>query len=361
MKNSFKYLHIIFCLPLLLLACDSKNDEITNPDNATVEMYFPPVGSDVWETVTPQSLNWNTTKINPLLSYLAEKKTKSFIILVNGKIVVENYFNGHSRDLSHYWASAGKTLTATTFGIAEQEKLVNRNDRVSASIGTGWTGAGILKENLITNYHLLTMTSGLSDTNADCLSPSCLTYLADAGNRWAYHNVYVKLQDVIAASTGQSFTNYFNTKLRNPIGMNGFWFKSDSSNVFTSNARSAARFGLLILNKGTWQNTQIINEDFCKAATSTTQNLNRSYGYLWWLNGQSSYLLPGVSFQFQGSIVKSAPADMYMALGKNDQKVYVIPSKKMVVIRIGDEADASNLALSGFDTELWTKISEIIN
>jgi hypothetical protein len=52
---------------------------------------------------------------------------------------------------------------------------------------------------------------------------------------------------------------------------------------------------------------------------------------------------------------------MYAALGKDDQKIYVVPSKKMVVIRMGDPADQSfSLALSGFDNTLWTKINEVI-
>ena len=50
---------------------------------------------------------------------------------------------------------------------------------------------------------------------------------------------------------------------------------------------------------------------------------------------------------------------MYCALGKDDQKIYVIPSKKMVVIRMGDAADSENLALSNFDETLWTKISTL--
>ena len=50
---------------------------------------------------------------------------------------------------------------------------------------------------------------------------------------------------------------------------------------------------------------------------------------------------------------------MYMALGKNDQKIYVIPSKKMVVIRMGEAADSTNLALSNFDNLLWEKINAL--
>lgn len=50
---------------------------------------------------------------------------------------------------------------------------------------------------------------------------------------------------------------------------------------------------------------------------------------------------------------------MFMALGKNDQKIYVVPSKKMVVIRMGDAANAVNLALSDFDDVLWQKINAL--
>jgi CubicO group peptidase (beta-lactamase class C family) len=62
----------------------------------------------------------------------------------------------------------------------------------------------LTKENLITNSHLLTMTSGIEDiANGDDVTTS-LQYKADAGTRWAYHNVYVKLQDVVAKATKQT-------------------------------------------------------------------------------------------------------------------------------------------------------------
>lgn len=69
---------------------------------------------------------------------------------------------------------------------------------------------------------------------------------------------------------------------------------------------------------------------------------------------KSSYHLPQSQLQFNGSLIPSGPTDMIMALGKNDQKIYVIQSKKMVVIRMGDVANPANptFALSGFDEEL---------
>ena len=345
---------IIILLFISLISC-SKDADAPITNEAT---YFPPLNNTTWETKSIASLGWKESAVQPLLDYLELKNTKSFILLVDGRIVMENYFNGHSATKGWYWASAGKTLTATVTGIAEQEGYININTKVSDYIGTGWTSLPLDKENLITNKHLLNMTSGLDDTTDD-VTPAKLVYKADAGTRWAYHNVYVKLQDVIAKATKQTWSNYFNTKLRDKIGMEGTWFQVDNNSVYYSTSRSMARFGLLIANKGKWENTQVLNENYWSAATNTSQNINLGYGYLWWLNGKSSYHLPQSQLQIPGSIIPSAPNDMYMALGKNDQKIYIIPSKKMVVIRMGDAADGSNFALSDFDDALWQKIKAL--
>jgi CubicO group peptidase (beta-lactamase class C family) len=356
---------ILSILTLSLFAsCSSDNTEQTPTPTPTPteSLYFPPLTGDVWETKYIASLNWNPSAVQPLLDYLELKHTKSFIILVNGRIVMENYFNGHSASSNWYWASAGKTLTSTMTGIAQQEGYLNINNKVSQYIGTGWTSETLAQENLITCKHLLSMTSGLNDALGDDVSPANLQHVADAGTRWAYHNAYVKLQDVVTQSTGQTWNNYFNTKLRDKIGMStlGFWNNTpEGLRTYWSNTRSMARFGLLIYNKGKWENNVVLNENYFNEATNTSQSINQSYGYLWWLNGKTSYHLPQSQLQFSGSIIPSAPSDMFMALGKNDQKIYVIPSKKMVVIRMGDAADNVNMALSTFDNDLWVKIKAL--
>jgi CubicO group peptidase (beta-lactamase class C family) len=350
-KTILSFLTILF-----LAGCSSDPTEQTPIE--TQSMYFPPSTGNTWETKSISDLKWNQNAVQPLLDYLELKNSKSFIILVNGRIVMENYFNGHSATTNWYWASAGKTLTSTMTGIAQQEGLLNINNKVSQYIGTGWTSETIEKENLITCKHLLTMTSGLDDSTDD-VAPANLIYKADAGSRWAYHNVYVKLQDVVAAASGQNWENYFNAKLRDKIGMNGNWVQLGVNSVYTSTSRSMARFGLLMLNKGKWDNTQILNETYFNEATTTSQNINLGYGYLWWLNGKASYHLPQSQLTFPGSVIPTAPNDMFMALGKNDQKIYVVPSKNMVIIRMGDAADDVNLVLSDFDETLWEKISAL--
>jgi CubicO group peptidase (beta-lactamase class C family) len=347
---------LLLFVGLFCINCSSDNSKPTPIPQET--LYFPPISGTTWETKSIESLGWKSSAVQPLLDYLELKNSKGFIILVNGRIVMENYFNGHDVNANWYWASAGKTLTSTITGIAQQENLININNKVSQYIGTGWTSAPIAKENLITCKNLLNMTSGLDDTTDD-VSPSALTYTADAGTRWAYHNVYVKLQDVIAQASGQTWNSYFNTKLRDKIGMNGTWFTTGNNIVYSSTTRSMARFGLLMYNKGKWENDTILNENYFNEATNTSQNINLGYGYLWWLNGKANYHLPQSQATFQGSIIPTAPNDMFMALGKNDQKIYVVPSKKMVVIRMGDAADNANLALSDFDEMLWTKISTL--
>ncbi|MEO5775441.1 MAG: serine hydrolase [Flavobacterium sp.] len=354
----------IYLLPFLLVFLSNCSSDSSSNPVVEEQMYFPPNdGSTTWTTKSISDLSWNQSAVQPLLDYLELKHSKSFIILVNGRIVMENYFNGLAATTPWYWASAGKTLTSTMTGIAQQDGFLNINDKVSDYIGTGWTSETLAQENLITNRHLLTMTSGIDDyvggVYSDDVTPSSLNYKADAGTRWAYSNVYVKLQDVVASASGQTWSSYFNTALRDKLGMTGTWIPSGNNVVYWSTTRSMARFGLMALNKGKWNTTQIVNEAYFNQATTTSQNINLAYGYLWWLNGKASYHMPQVQTQFPGSIIPTAPNDMFMALGKNDQKIYVIPGKKMVVIRMGDAADAENLALSDFDETLWTKISAL--
>lgn len=346
-----------------VLSCSGSGDssDIQIPQVPQENTYFPPSNSEVWDTKTLAELNWAQSQLQPLLDFLESKNTKGFIVLHNGKIVIEEYMNGHNRNSNWYWASAGKTLTTAISGIAIDEGSIDINNKVSDYLGRAWTSIPSDKEDLITNKHLLTMTSGLDDTAGSETSPSYLTYIADAGTRWAYHNVYVKMQDVVSEATNQTWNDYFTTKLKEPIGMNGSWLELDGLNVYWSNTRSMARFGLMTFAKGKWNNQQIVSEAYLANAVNTSQNINLSYGYLWWLNGNASYRLPQTQMEFNGPLITEAPSDMYAALGKNDQKIYIVPSKNLVVIRMGQSANEVSFGLSTFDNDLWVKINALIN
>ena len=119
---------------------------------------------------------------------------------------------------------------------------------------------------------------------------------------------------------------------------------------------------MLLLNKGKWKTEQIINENYVNETTNSSQDINPSYGYLCWLNGKSKYMVPGSQTVYPTALVPNAPSDMFSAMGAEDQRIYVIPSKNMVIVRMGDASDPQNpnFALSGFDTALWDKINAVV-
>jgi len=138
--------------------------------------------------------------------------------------------------------------------------------------------------------------------------------------------------DVVASASGKDFDTYFNEKLRDKIGMDGLWNKGLVYTIYHSTTRSMARYGLLALNKGKWNNQQIINADYFNDCINTSQSINPSYGYLWWLNGKSSYMVPEGQKVYPGPLVPNAPDEMYAAMGAGDQRIYIIPSRKNIVV-----------------------------
>lgn len=338
-------------LPLLLLLIGAQ---------LKAQYYFPPKTGNTWDTMSPSQLGWCQDSINSLYSFLDQGKTKGFMILKDGKIVLEQYFNGHGRDSSWYWASAGKTMITFLIGRAQEQGLLNITDSTSKYLGKGWTNLTPEQEGKITVRHQLTMTSGLDYTKPDCTNPSCLTYWKDAGTGWYYHNPpYTLLRDVLENASSKTINQYMLSELTLKTGIKGQWFFVNPNNLLFSTTRNMAKFGSLMLNKGIWDGTKILGDtSYMNASVNTSQNLNKSYGYLWWLNGKESFRLPGSTLQFNGEIIPEAPQDMYAGMGKNGQYVCVIPSQNMIVIRMGEDPDVS-LVPTVFINNMFKKISTL--
>ena len=358
--------YLISCLFAVwcIIGCSKgSDDEVPNPPDE--EMYFPPLNSEEWKTVSLEELEWNSSGEQPLYDFLEENNTDAFILVKDGKIVMEKYFGSFSASKNHSWNSAAKTLTAFTVGIAQKEGLLSINNPSSDYMGTGWSTLSPEQEQQITVKNHLTMTTGLDFTveNSFCTDMECLIYKDDPNTFWYYHNAtYTFLDNIVSGAVQQDFKDYFNEKLRNKIGMQGSWIKTGYLNLYFSNARSMARFGLLNLNKGIWDGNKILDDpSYFEAMTNTSQDLNKSYGYLWWLNGKSNFRIPGSEELFPGKLIPDAPDDLIAGLGALDQKLYVVPSKGLVVIRMGDSADEEELGPTTFDTDLWKKINEVIN
>ncbi len=327
-------------------------------------LYFPPLLGKTWDTLSPAGLGWCVSKTDSLYNYLGSKNTKGFLVLKDGKIVLEKYFGSFTQDSFWYWASAGKTMSAVMVGVAQQKKLLSIEDTSSKFLGKGWTNEPALKEDQIKVRNQLTMTTGLDDNgiNKDCTFDSCLEYKADAGARWAYHNApYTLLDKVIEVASGQTWQQFFNAEIRNKTAINGLWIKAEFNNVLYSNARSMARFGLLLLNKGKWDQTNVLTDTaYFRQMTNSSQNINPGYGYLTWLNGSDKFMAPGSQLVFPGMLSPNAPKDMFAAMGKNGQLINVVPSMNLVMLRIGDAPGDNGEVPISFNNEIWFYLNKVI-
>ena len=325
-------------------------------------IYFPPLVGNTWATTDPASLGWCTDRIDSLYNFLEQSNTKAFIVLKDGKIVLEHYFGTFTEDSLWYWASAGKTITGYLVGKAQEQGYLSLSDTTAKYLGHGWTSLTRQQEDSITIRHQLTMTTGLDDGgDVYCTDPPCLQYLAPAGTRWAYHNApYTLLEGVITNATGQNINVYTQNVLKAQTGMTGIWVTVDFNNVFYSKARSMARYGILLQNKFKWNNTQLLNDaGYINDMLNTSQPLNYSYGYLTWLNGKGSYMVPSSQVKIPGSYAPAAPLDMYAAIGKNGQIVSVAPSKGLVVVRMGDDPSSGEVPFTLCDN-IWQRLNYVM-
>ncbi len=364
-KMKYRKLIFISYVAFLISPCA----EAQRPAATASNLYFPPNESSLWDKQSASELGWDGVKFAEFLAWLPTQDTRAFIILKDGKIVVEEYWGDKLTGMGKmdqnsywYWASAGKTLTATLVGIAENQSLLKTSDRTQKYLGEGWTSLTNKQERDIELIHQLTMTTGLDDgvSNTDDISPTSLTFLAEPGKRWAYHNApYTLLEKVVQNASGKSFQKYFEDNLGSKIGMKGFWQQTGANNVFYSDARSFAKFGLLLQAHGNWNGDQIWSGDFFEKLSQSSQVLNRSYGYLTWLNGKSSYMLPQSQTIYPGMLVPNAPADMYQAMGKNGQLLMVIPSERLVIVRMGGAGDNSLVPFL-LIRDIWERLGPVI-
>ena len=162
-------------------------------------------------------------------------------------------------------------------------------------------------------------------------------------------------------ATGQSLNVFLFQNLTIPTGISGAYVPVGYNNVFFSKARSMARFGLLVLNQGVWNGDPIMSDaNYFNDMVNTSQSLNLSYGYLWWLNGKPSFMLPSIQTVFPGPLNPSAPADLFAALGKDGQLINVVPSMGLVFIRMGNAPNTSQAVSPTFNDTIWQHLNDLM-
>jgi CubicO group peptidase (beta-lactamase class C family) len=361
---------------VLFLATVTGNYATFAVDTAT--SYFPaPAAKAVWEKILPADAGYDAAKLNEALDFARTQRSSGVVILYRGKILAEGYWNpdelpadgqkanakkqaGYSmrvigRDAAGQAiedvASAQKSVSAILAGLAQERGLLKISDPVKKHLGEGWSKATAEQEAAITIRHLLTMTSGLDEG---------LQFEAPAGTRWFYNSTaYARVLMCTAAAAKLDRNDLTKQWLTGPIGMaDSRWAERPISagvnainNVgLATTARDLARFGVLIMNNGDWNGQTIIKDkQFLHDALHPSQDLNPSYGYLWWLNGQPK-VMRGRQL-VDGPLIPTAPPDLVAALGAFQRKLYVVPSQQLIVTRLGDDC-------APLDAKLWQLLSE---
>jgi CubicO group peptidase (beta-lactamase class C family) len=333
-----------------------------------------PSATGAWETVAPAAVGWNEEKLAAALALAEATRASGVVVLHRGRILAERHWpldhgvraGKKARDYGAMVqgrdaagrviedvASVQKSVAAILVGIAQGRGLLRIEDPVSRHLGSGWSKASPDQEGAITVRHLLCMTSGLQDD---------LTFEAAAGTRWRYNSAaYSRTLNVVAAVAKMPLHDVTREWLTRRIGMeDSRWAERARADReaavnpfgFATTARDLARFGLLILAGGEWKGDTIIaDREYLRAALRPSQTLNPSYGYLWWLNGQSE-VARGAGGRVKGPLIPSAPADLVAALGAVDRKLYVVPSLGLVVTRLGNSAGPT------FQNEFWRLLME---
>jgi len=326
------------------------------------ELYFPPITSGDWETTSLEEAGFCADNEQALYDYLERTNTDAFLLLKDGRIVMERYFGDFTSTTPHVWNSAGKSLMAMAVGIAAEIDSLDLQDPTSDYLGSGWTDCPETEDS-IRIIHQLTMTSGLSYETGDglCTAPECLICLEEPGERWSYHNgPYTLLGEVIENATGEDLNDFIGARIKQLTGMTGLYVYIGDNRNFISKARSMARYGLLMLGGGSWDGTPVLADTaYYNAMINSSQELNPSYGYLWWLNGKRSHKLPALQIDFPGSVLPNAPAETYAAIGKNGQIINIVPSQGLVIVRMGSNPGNNTFVPNKYNDSIWVKINDL--
>lgn len=311
--------------------------------------------------------HWNNDALEELFDYAEAERSTGIVIVHDGELIEERYWpapagkrfqrmlaetTADGRTLEDV-ASVQKSVVGFLIGHAMDQGLVALDTSIVDYIGSGWSRAAKAEEATITLRHLLSMTSGLTPR---------LKREAPAGEKWRYNTrVYSVLVSVLEAVTSKDINTLTRLWLTDPLEMSESnwrqrrWLTGAvdaNTQGFISSARDLARFGLLMVREGQWRNQQTITQpDHLDALVRPSQALNPAYGYLWWLNGYP-FTSPGGSRL--PSLIPAAPSDLYAAQGALGRKLYVVPSLKLVVVRLGDQPAAD------FNQQFWQKLIAVL-
>tara|TARA_R110002050_G_scaffold16019_2_gene49147 strand:- start:247705 stop:249033 length:1329 start_codon:yes stop_codon:yes gene_type:complete len=288
------------------------------------------------------------------------KKTRTVLVYHKNHIIGEKYLPGFTKDTPILGWSMTKSVLATLYGILEFQGKIDLNKAAPIS---EWQND---ERQHITLNNLLRMQSGLSwDEDYSSISDATKMLFLDADMTqtqvlkqaiakpteiWNYSSGTTNLLSGILRSQFKTYQEYLDfpyNALIDKIGMNSMLLETDMEGNFVGSSyawattRDWAKFGILYLNKGNWNGEQLFNQQWVNYITTPTKNSEGTYGGHFWLNANGKY--PDV------------PRDLFSANGFQGQRVFIIPSKDLVIVRTG-LAEEPEFNINTFLSEILSAI-----
>ena len=314
---------------------------------------------DGWKTGNLKSQNIDTTLIYLLFNKIKQKENKihSVLLVKNGELIIEEYFKGHSVNEPHDLRSATKSIRSILMGIAIDKGFIESvDDPISKYLKSPVPTKNIdEKKNRITIKHLLTMSSGLDCNDFDKKSKGQedkiyrkkdwlqyavdLPMVSEPGTISNYCSIGTVLAaEIISQASGMTIDKFAEQYLFNPLGIkNVKWGHTSNKKVIPSakrlymTSRDMAKIGQLILNKGKWNDKQIVSEEWVNESTTIKSKISgNDYAYLWW----------NIPFKLNERLTISKTAS-----GNGGQYIIVIPEIDMVAVFTGGAYNSQDAQL----------------
>ncbi len=282
-----------------------------------------------WPVSTPSSEGLDQQKIDS--AYIKAKElgfVDALLIIRNGKLVAENYYNGYDSEKGHQIWSCTKSFISALVGIAVDIGLIESVDKKIMDYFPEYAYSGMDSRFYdVTIEHLLKMSMGIDNeennlipvvqTNDWIYQTFRLPLLFDPGQKFRYNSLETHLLSVIITKiSGKSAREFAEENLTGPMGIEIVDWKPDPKGNSTGGydiymkPRDMAVLGYMYLNGGMINNTQIVSEGWINESLTPTWTSNGiqwgpltdyNYGYLWWLgkiNGHNMFMAMGMGGQF---------------------------------------------------------------
>jgi CubicO group peptidase (beta-lactamase class C family) len=302
-----------------------------------------------------------------LEAWCAAHATSQLWVSVDGVPVLERCFGdtrpGDAADVG----SIQKNVICLAISVLAGRGEIDVDQPMTTWLGPGWTRATTAQESAVTLRHVMSMTTGLYED---------LTFEAPPGQVWTYNNhAYHLVKKALAELTGRTTQELCTELIFGPLGMEDSRWHDRQGEVLPggwpvsalhTSARDLVRFGEAMLGEGA-----AVGADprFLAEATRTSQDLNPSWGLLWWDFSASRAIVlghrPGEAIDplkplggipIERRIAPDAPVDAYGGIGFGDNRLYVVPSRRAVVVRTGGPTLVAGEQYRPIDIELWRRL-----